>query len=110
MNKCQLEAIKHLLSTMNLKVAEIDKLERLAFQDTPALIDEIERLQHFERKAIYTIEENKRLREALKFYADDKNYKDFETFITIGDTSCYFETNNIEIDNGSIAEKALEEK
>lgn len=43
-------------------------------QDVKYLINEVERLQHFERKAIYTIEENKRLREALKFYADKENY------------------------------------
>lgn len=103
MNKDQLEAIKHLLSTMNLKVAEIDKLERLAFQDTPALIDEIERLQHFERKAIYTIEENKRLREALKFYANKNNY-------TVAYDNGLVGTVAICKDNGNKARQALENK
>lgn len=103
MNKDQLEAIKHLLSTMNLKVAEIDKLERLAFQDTPALIDEIERLQHFELKAIYTIEENKRLREALKFYANKNNY-------TVAYDNGLVGTVAICKDNGNKARQALEEK
>lgn len=103
MNKDQLEEIKHLLSTMNLKVAEIDKLERLAFQDAPALIDEIERLQHFERKAIYTIEENKRLREALKFYANKNNY-------TVAYDNGLVGTVVICKDNGNKARQALEEK
>ena len=103
MNKDQLEEIKHLLSTMNLKVAEIDKLERLAFQDAPALIDEIERLQHFERKAIYTIEENKRLREALKFYENKNNY-------TVAYDNGLVGTVEIFKDNGNKARQALEKK
>lgn len=58
-------------------------------------------------ETLAVVKENSRLREALEFYADEENYKGFEMSITIGDTPHYFETNNIEIDNGSIAEKAL---
>lgn len=90
-------------------------------EDIQYLLKLVEQLQnesaHHDREAqkyfdMLVDEQRKALRykEALEFYADNKNYEDFETFITIGDTSCYFETNNIEIDNGSIAEKALEEK
>ena len=45
-------------------------------QDMKYLINEVERLQQFEQKAIYTIEENKRLRETLNFYATGYNYND----------------------------------
>lgn len=71
-----------------------------ARQDTPALIDEIERLQQFERKAICTIEENKRLREALKFYADEENY--YRPYTE--------EFSKVHNEGGRIARQALEEK
>lgn len=72
-------------------------------QDVKYLINEVERLQHFERKAIYTIEENKRLREALKFYANKNNY-------TVAYDNSLVGTVAICKDNGNKAREALEEK
>lgn len=75
MNKEQLEAIKERVASMKQQArtdvtADISAIE-IAFQDVPALIAEVERLQRFEQKAIYVIEENKRLqkeRTALEFH------------------------------------------
>lgn len=71
-----------------------------ARQDVPALIAEVERLQQFEQKAIYVIEENKRLREALKFYADEQKY-------TLAYDSNLVGTVEISKDNGKKARQAL---
>lgn len=110
LTKEQLGVIKRRVNQFEREKSSVVEAEiaiAIAECDVPALIAEVERLQRFEQKAIYAIEENRKLREALEFYADEENYKGFETSITIGDTPHYFETNNIEIDNGSIAEKAL---
>ena len=56
------------------------------------------RLRQFEQKAIYAIEENKRLREALEFYADEENYRN------ISMAKLY---SNIAADNGKTARQAL---
>ena len=76
MNKEQLDAIKERVASMKKQAqttgftTDILAIE-IAFQDVPALIAEVERLQQFEQKAIYVIEENKRLqkeRNALEFH------------------------------------------
>lgn len=76
MNKEQLDEIKSRVSIIG-KYKEFDKAvsAMILTKDVPATIAEVERLQQFEQKAIYTIEENKRLREALEFYADEENYE-----------------------------------
>lgn len=68
-----------------------------ARQDVPELIAEVERLQRFEQKAIYAIEENRKLREALEFYADEDNYN-------IPYTRQFSDVHN---EGGNIARKAL---
>jgi hypothetical protein len=50
--------------------------------------------------------ENKRLREALKFYADDKNYKSFCKASYRGNP--IYEKAPVEDDKGKLAKQALE--
>lgn len=66
MNKEQLDEIKSRVSIIG-KYKEFDKAvsAMILTKDVPATITEVERLQQFEQKAIYVIEENKRLREAM---------------------------------------------
>lgn len=59
------------LSTYDNPTKQDAKFIAHARQDIPALIAEVERLQRFEQKAIYVIEENKRLQkqhDALEFH------------------------------------------
>ena len=72
MNKEQLDEIKSRVSIIG-KYKEFDKAvsAMILTKDVPATITEVERLQQFEQKAIYVIEENKRLREALEIIATD---------------------------------------
>lgn len=68
LTKEQLDAIKERVESANKRG---DIAVQVYEEDAPALIEEVERLQQFERKAIYVIEENKRLqkeRTALEFH------------------------------------------
>lgn len=89
------------LSTYDNPTKQDAKFIAHARQDVPALVAEVERLQQFEQKAIYTIEENKRLREALNFYADESNHTEPRGKNIFGD---------IFYDKGKTARQALEEK
>ena len=104
MNKEQLDEIKSRVSIIG-KYKEFDKAvsAMILTKDVPATITEVERLQQFEQKAIYTIEENKRLREALAFYADNITYV-HEYFL---DGEVIKATTPIAADSGNIARKAL---
>lgn len=72
MNKEQLGKIKQLHEMSEEYPEHKDVIDvELLRKGVPTLIEEVERLQQFERKAIYVIGENKRLREALEIIATD---------------------------------------
>lgn len=66
MTKEQLDKIKqlHEMSEEYPEHKNVIDVELLR-KGVPALIEEVERLQGFEQKAIYAIEENRKLREAI---------------------------------------------
>lgn len=125
MNKEQLDAIKERVASMKQQArtdvtADISAIE-IAFQDVPALIAEVERLQkqvatdffkYGELTTAYeeVAEENARLREALRFYADAENwertYQDSDV-VAQGQLVEYWEPSLIEFDKGKKALQAL---
>ena len=124
MNKEQLETIKKGYQWWLEAENQADKnefAECITTEDVPALIAEVERLQkqvatdffkYGELTTAYeeVAEENARLREALRFYADAENwertYQDSDV-VAQGQLVEYWEPSLIEFDKGKKALQAL---
>lgn len=96
--KYKVEELRALLAKVNNDEVSASYFITLA---APMLIEEIERLQAFEKQAVYTLEENRKLREALQFYADKENHN----FDVVGCITCSLSP--IDYDDGQKARKAL---
>ena len=90
-------------------------------EDVQYLLKLVEQLQnesaHHDREAqkyfdmlVYEQRKTLRYEEALKFYADDKNWNTIELCMDVCGIAVCNDTNNVEIDMGEIAQAALEEK
>jgi hypothetical protein len=98
------------------KLKNIESMIESIFAENKRLKEELNELKTELDKALYSnnalITKNKKLKEALKFYAEEKNIVDWRDYIVFKDEiQCNYRqiNENDYLENGTTAQKTLEE-